>query len=80
MIEWCDHHKDDIPQPEEADMKSGEKSCDLGAWDVEFFKVSPGVLYGIINAAYHLDIKGLVDDSCKTVRVLNEPLLYISAE
>ena len=61
-------------------MKSGEKSCDLGAWDVEFFKVSTGVLYGIINAAYHLDIKGLVDDSCKTVRVLNEPLLYITAE
>lgn len=66
VIAWCTHHKDDSPPPE--DDENREKSTDdISTWDMEFLKVDQGTLFELILAANYLDIKGLLDVTCKTV-------------
>jgi S-phase kinase-associated protein 1 len=66
VIAWCTQHKDDTPPPE--DDENREKSTDdISTWDMEFLKVDQGTLFELILAANYLDIKGLLDVTCKTV-------------
>uniref|UniRef100_A0A8R1Y5I6 Skp1-related protein n=1 Tax=Onchocerca volvulus TaxID=6282 RepID=A0A8R1Y5I6_ONCVO len=55
VIHWCEYHKDDPVPPEDNDNKE-KRTDDISSWDVEFLK-----------AANYLDIKGLLDVTCKTV-------------
>uniref|UniRef100_A0A1I8ARP0 Skp1-related protein n=1 Tax=Steinernema glaseri TaxID=37863 RepID=A0A1I8ARP0_9BILA len=66
VITWCQHHKDDPPVSEEADSKE-KRTDDIPSWDVEFLKVDQGTLFELILAANYLDIRGLLDVTCKTV-------------
>ncbi len=79
MIQWCQYHKDDPPPPEDSDNKE-KRTDDIPSWDVEFLKVDQGTLFELIlvsvhhvidafgiQAANYLDIKGLLDVTCKTV-------------
>jgi len=65
VIEWADHHKDDpVLTPDEEEKKKA--SDKLSTWDEKFLKpVDPGTLFEVILAAKHLDIKGLLDITCK---------------
>ena len=66
VIEWSIHHKDDPPPP--ADEENREKRTeDIELYDQEFLKVDQGTLFELILAAHYLDIKGLLDVTCKTV-------------
>ncbi|XP_053595666.1 S-phase kinase-associated protein 1-like [Microplitis demolitor] len=66
VIEWAEYHKDDPPAPEED--QNQEKRCDdISVWDSDFLKVDQPTLFAIIRAANYLDIKGLMDVTCKTV-------------
>ena len=66
VIEWSIHHKDDPPPP--ADEENREKRTeDIELYDQEFLKVDQGTLFELILAANYLDIKGLLDVTCKTV-------------
>ena len=66
VIEWSIHHKDDPPPP--ADEENREKRAeDIELYDQEFLKVDQGTLFELILAANYLDIKGLLDVTCKTV-------------
>nr|3L2O_A Chain A, S-phase kinase-associated protein 1 [Homo sapiens]5VZT_A Chain A, S-phase kinase-associated protein 1 [Homo sapiens]5VZT_C Chain C, S-phase kinase-associated protein 1 [Homo sapiens]5VZU_A Chain A, S-phase kinase-associated protein 1 [Homo sapiens]5VZU_C Chain C, S-phase kinase-associated protein 1 [Homo sapiens] len=58
VIQWCTHHKDD---------PGGSGTDDIPVWDQEFLKVDQGTLFELILAANYLDIKGLLDVTCKTV-------------
>ena len=40
---------------------------DIPVWDQEFLKADQGTLFELILAADYLDIKGLLDVTCKTV-------------
>ena len=40
---------------------------DIPAWDLEFMEVDQGTLFELIKAANYLDIKGLLDVTCKKV-------------
>ena len=66
VIQWSTQHKDDPPITEEDENKE-KRSDDIPSWDIEFLKVDQGTLFEIILAANYLDIKGLLDVSCKTV-------------
>ncbi|CAF1170533.1 unnamed protein product [Rotaria sp. Silwood1] len=66
VIQWATHHKGDPPLPE--DDENGEKNTnDISLWDQEFLKVDQGTLFELILAANYLDIKGLLDVTCKSV-------------
>ncbi|XP_044578524.1 S-phase kinase-associated protein 1-like [Cotesia glomerata] len=66
IVEWAEHHKSDPPAPEDDDNKE-KRSDDIPEWDVDFLKVDQQTLFAIIRAANFLDIKGLMDVTCKTV-------------
>lgn len=66
VIQWCTYHKDDPPPPEDDENKE-KRTDDIGTWDMEFLKVDQGTLFELILAANYLDIKGLLDVTCKTV-------------
>lgn len=66
VIHWCTYHKSD-PEPAEDTDTSEKRTDDIPSWDTEFLKVDQGTLFELILAANYLDIKGLLDVSCKTV-------------
>uniref|UniRef100_A0A2K5EDT3 S-phase kinase-associated protein 1 n=1 Tax=Aotus nancymaae TaxID=37293 RepID=A0A2K5EDT3_AOTNA len=66
VIPWCTHHKDDPPPPEDEENKE-KRTDDIPVWYQEFLKVDQGTLFELILAANYLDIKGLLDVTCKTV-------------
>merc|ERR1712014_387086 len=66
VIQWCTYHKDDPPPPEDDENKE-KRTDDISSWDSDFLKVDQGTLFELILAANYLDIKGLLDVTCKTV-------------
>ncbi|GMT29235.1 hypothetical protein PFISCL1PPCAC_20532, partial [Pristionchus fissidentatus] len=66
VIEWCNYHKGD-PAPKEEDEMRERRTDDIPQWDQEFLKVEQATLFEIILAANYMDIKGLLDNCCKTV-------------
>lgn len=66
VIQWCTFHKDDPPPPED-DENRERRTDDIPTWDQDFLKVDQGTLFELILAANYLDIKGLLDVTCKTV-------------
>ncbi|EHB16862.1 S-phase kinase-associated protein 1 [Heterocephalus glaber] len=48
-------------------MMRTKQTDDIPVWDQEFLKVDQGTLFELILAANYLDIKGLLDVTCKTV-------------
>lgn len=65
VIQWATYHKDDPPITE--DEEKEKRTDDISNWDVEFLKLDQGTLFELILAANYLDIKGLLDVTCKTV-------------
>jgi len=59
VIQWATQHKDDPTPPERTD--------DISTWDSDFLEVDQGTLFELILAAKYLDIKGLLDVTCRTV-------------
>ena len=57
--------KDPPPPPE--DEAREHRTDDIIEWDSEFCKVDQGTLFELILAANYLDIKALLDLTCKTV-------------
>ena len=66
VIAWATYHKDDPPVPEDDENKE-KRTDDNSTWDTDFLKVDQGTLFELILAANYLDIKGLLDVTCKTV-------------
>lgn len=66
VINWCQYHKDDPPILDDEDNRE-KRTDDISSWDTEFLKVDQGTLFELILAANYLDIKGLLDVTCKTV-------------
>ncbi|EFP11407.1 hypothetical protein GCK72_000509 [Caenorhabditis remanei] len=66
VIAWCTYHYQDATPTDDADNRE-KRTDDIASWDVEFLKVDQGTLFELILAANYLDIKGLLDVTCKTV-------------
>ncbi|GMS99625.1 hypothetical protein PENTCL1PPCAC_21800, partial [Pristionchus entomophagus] len=72
VIEWLTEHRDDaLPYPEKTDEE--RRADDIPAWDQAFVQKwdtkedQQQTLYAVITAADKLDIKGLLDMTCKTL-------------
>lgn len=66
VLQWANYHKDD-PQAVDDDENKEKRTDDISSWDADFLKVDQGTLFELILAANYLDIKGLLDVTCKTV-------------
>ena len=66
VTEWAAQHKDDPTPPEEEEDRV-KRTDDISDWDKKFLLVDQGTLFELILAANYLDIKGLLDVTCKTV-------------
>ncbi|CAH1707586.1 S-phase kinase-associated protein 1-like [Aphis gossypii] len=66
VIQWATYHKDDPPATEDDEGRE-KRTDDISSWDADFLKVDQGTLFELILAANYLDIKGLLDVTCKTV-------------
>nr|CCG34070.1 SCF ubiquitin ligase [uncultured eukaryote] len=66
VIEYCKYHHEhpDAPSDEKKDEK---RTDDIIPWDKEFCDVDQPTLFELIPAANYLDIKPLLDLTCKTV-------------
>ena len=60
-------HKNDPPAPEEDDEDDVARMQDISGPDADFVKVDQGTLFELILAANYLDIKSLLDLTCRTV-------------
>lgn len=67
VVEWAEHHKDDPPVSAEEEETRDRRTDDIPDWDQKFLAVDQGTLFELIQAANYLDIKGLLDVTCKTV-------------
>lgn len=66
VIEYAKYHLEH-PTPVSEDKKDEKRTDDIIPWDQEFCKVDQATLFELILAANYLDIKPLLDLTCKTV-------------
>jgi S-phase kinase-associated protein 1 len=66
VIAYCEYH-DANPEAPSDEKKDDKRTDDISPWDVEFCNVPQPVLFELILAANYLDIKSLLDVTCKTV-------------
>ncbi|KAG4212688.1 hypothetical protein ERO13_A01G002433v2 [Gossypium hirsutum] len=58
VLEYCNNH---------VDGKYGEPTTEFEEWEADFVKVDQTTLFDLISAANFLEIKSLLDLTCKTV-------------
>ncbi|KAH7703257.1 s-phase kinase associated protein, partial [Aphelenchoides avenae] len=61
VIKWCEHHRN-YPV-----VQIGDRTNEIPTWDVQFLNVDQGTLFELVRAANYLDVRGLLDVSCKMV-------------
>jgi len=68
VVEYCKYHtlNPDLNKKTEEEEHDSTKFT-ICEWDVEFCKVEQSTLFELIMAANYLDIKDLLDLTCKTV-------------
>ena len=67
IVEWTTHHKDDAPASENKNEEPAGKKPELSQWDEDFLKkINQPVLYDLILAANYMEIKGLLDLTCRS--------------
>jgi len=64
VVEYCKYH---VENPTKPDADNKAKSEDISPWDKNFCSVDQATLFELILAANYLDIKPLLDLTCKTV-------------
>lgn len=66
VLDYVEHHKNDPPLPPNYDVQIREWDH-LDEWDESYLKVDQMTLFSIICAANYLNIKTLLDLTCKAV-------------
>merc|ERR1712192_273226 len=70
VIEWATMHKDDCRTPPEEDDSVERKTDNISPADAKFIRVEiveMETLFELILAANYLDVKGLLDLTCKAL-------------
>jgi S-phase kinase-associated protein 1 len=66
VVEYAKYHTEH-PTPVSEDKRDEKRTDDIIPWDQDFCKVDQATLFELILAANYLDIKPLLDLTCKTV-------------
>jgi len=66
VIEYCKYHQEH-PTVVAEEKKDEKRTDDISEWDQKFCQVDQATLFELILAANYLDIKPLLDLTCKTV-------------
>ena len=67
FIKWAEYHKADPPAPEDDETKE-KRTDDISRWDEDFLLPVPSsTFFKLMVAANYLDVKGLLDLTCKKV-------------
>ncbi|KAG8802147.1 hypothetical protein FRC16_010318, partial [Serendipita sp. 398] len=66
VLEYCEHHQAD-PLPTIQVDGGPRRRTNISKWDQQFINVDQDMRFDILLAAWHLDIKSLVDVGCQTV-------------
>lgn len=68
VIEWCKYHHEN-PEPKSEPTDEKPKTCmnEISPWDKNFVPTEQKPLFDLILAANYLDIKPLLEITCKTV-------------
>lgn len=66
VIQYCKYHHEN-PTTVSEDNKDDNRSDNISQWDKEFCTVDQATLFEMILASNYLDIKGMLDLTCKTV-------------
>lgn len=64
VLDYCNHHRGDAEPVDDDDTRRVQN---FDGWDKDFCNVDQGTLFELILAANYLDIKSLLDATCKTV-------------
>jgi len=67
VIEYWKYHNEHPTAPQEPEKEKERRTDDIIPWDQEFCQVDQATLFELILAANYLDIKPLLDLTCKTV-------------
>lgn len=67
VLEYCEHHKDDPPYNSSEEGLIRAKAAEISQWDQKFLQVDQELLFEIILTANYLDIRPLLEVSCRTV-------------
>ncbi|XP_037039827.1 S-phase kinase-associated protein 1-like [Bradysia coprophila] len=67
VLEWANHHKDEAQKAGDGVDTKQKRTDDISEWDANFLKVDQGMLFDLILAANYLDVRGLLDVTCKKV-------------
>lgn len=67
VLEYVDRHKTDGPLPPDYEDRIRDTDAELDEWDGAFVKVDQATLFSIMSAANYLNIKTLLDITCRTV-------------
>jgi len=67
ILEWVQHYKDNKEALEGEDPEISYRTDNIPDWDKEFLTKDKATIFGIMQAANYLDVKGLLDICCKTV-------------
>jgi len=67
VVEYCKYHNEHPDTPSDSEKKDEKRTDDIIPWDKEFCDVDQATLFELILAANYLDIKPLLDLTCKTV-------------
>lgn len=68
VLFWAEHHKNDDPLADDGEM--AEQGA-ISPWDKEFIsKVDQPMLFQLMLAANYLDMRGLLELTCRTVALM----------
>jgi S-phase kinase-associated protein 1 len=67
VLEYCEYHVNDPVESTDSDDENENKTKEISPWDKQFCEIDQSNLFELILAANFLDIKPLLDVTCKTV-------------
>jgi S-phase kinase-associated protein 1 len=70
VVKYCEYHTANpaaVVETATEEKNPERRTDDISSWDLEFARVDQATLFELILAANYLDIKDLLDLTCKTV-------------